>query len=314
MLHKKFPSLLALLLFVILPCTAGGISQWWTEVTSPSLSLDFSLRIQDGKPQASDENFFRWKDKSGDSAKDGLDATTGASKSSSTRRFDSVLYPSEKDTTPAFPESLRNLFLYAVTSQNFMDKDDFFLTQDGSRILIQFRHRGTAYKIQSDEKGFLIFSAPVSNQIEVKKEPPSKEDENPAEIEKQDEPVEENAAEERPADDSNDAQEENPELTEEPQEKNGDAKTDSAERESVSSHFFVAKSVSTQDENGIFIISDNFKNDAAEILWDSLPYEAEMPNPSNSFYYKGKISISFDGTRLSVKGKIKKVKSQASKN
>ena len=156
--RKNFLSTILASLILILPCHASGISKWWAEITSPKLSIDFSLRISEGHPAASEENYFRWKDSSGDSAKDSLDAISGASKSASTKRFDSIMYTNPGDKNNLFPQSLRNLFLYAVTSQDFMDKDDFLIESDQGKIKIQFRHRGSAYKIVTDEKGLLNFT------------------------------------------------------------------------------------------------------------------------------------------------------------
>ena len=141
--RKNFLSTILASLILILPCHASGISKWWAEITSPKLSIDFSLRISEGHPAASEENYFRWKDSSGDSAKDSLDAITGASVSASTKRFDSIMYANPGDKNNLFPQSLRNLFLYAVTSQDFMDKDDFLIESDQGKITIQFRHRGS---------------------------------------------------------------------------------------------------------------------------------------------------------------------------
>lgn len=274
MIQKNFLTTILASLILILPCHASGISKWWAEITSPKLTIDFSLRISEGHPAASEENYFRWKDSSGDSAKDSLDAITGASQSASTKRFDSIMYANPGDTKNLFPKSLRNLFLYAVTSQDFMDKDDFLIESDQGKITIQFRHRESAYKIVTDEKGLLIFTQAAENE--------SSADEAPSE----------NAANEIPA------------PIDAPQ--------------SAEGHFFVAKSVAEQGESLDFNLLDAYKSPEKDgkINWPSLPYEKEILGPtesagkSSSFYYKGKLSVSYDGTTLRIKGKLRKVKTE----
>ena len=298
MFHKKILSTIVPLLFTLIPCSAGAISDWWAEVMAPKLTIDFSLKISDGKPLASEENYFRWKDSSGDSAKDGLDAVTGASTSASTRRFDSVRFLSTTDTKPAIPDSLRGLFLYSVTSQDFINKDNFNLISEGGKHVIQFQHRGNAYKIVSDEKGFLNFTAPQTNQIEtnITETPPTK-DENVGTKENE-ESASEKGDEKSVAENT---------TREEKQTDLDSLKNTDKDKTSFEGHFFVAKSIAAQNADGTFAISEQFKGKDSPINWESLPYEAELKELTDSFYYKGKLTISFDGTYLKVKGKLKKI-------
>ena len=319
--RKNFLSTILASLILILPCHASGISKWWAEITSPKLSIDFSLRISEGHPAASEENYFRWKDSSGDSAKDSLDAITGASVSASTKRFDSIMYANPGDKNNLFPQSLRNLFLYAVTSQDFMDKDDFLIESDQGKITIQFRHRGSAYKIVTDEKGLLIFT-----QATEEKKATENQDASTSDFPKETDGT--------PNDDttkdatSNDV---TPNSAATENESSADAaKSENAANEipapkdenpSAEGHFFVAKSVAEQGETLEFNILDAYKSSekSGKINWTSLPYEkesfgpahGESTNKSTSFYYKGKLSVSYDGTTLRIKGKVRKLKTES---
>lgn len=321
--RKNFLSTILASLILILPCHASGISKWWAEITSPKLSIDFSLRISEGHPIASEENYFRWKDSSGDSAKDSLDAISGASKSASTKRFDSIMYANPGDTKNLFPKSLRNLFLYAVTSQDFMDKDDFLIESDQGKIKIQFRHRGSAYKIVTDEKGLLNFTQAT----EEKKAPENQDASKPDSPEETDGTPNDDTTKDATTKDatSNDV---TPNSAATENESSADAaKSENAENEipapkdenpSAEGHFFVAKSVAEQGETLEFNLLDAYKSSekSGKINWTSLPYEKESfgpapgdsTNKSNSFYYKGKLSVSYDGTTLRIKGKVRKLK------
>ena len=311
--RKNFLSTILASLILILPCHASGISKWWAEITSPKLSIDFSLRISEGHPAASEENYFRWKDSSGDSAKDSLDAISGASKSASTKRFDSIMYTNPGDKNNLFPQSLRNLFLYAVTSQDFMDKDDFLIESDQGKIKIQFRHRGSAYKIVTDEKGLLNFTQATEeknapeNQDAPTSDSPEETDGTPKDATSND--VTPNSAATENESSADAAKSENA-ANEIPAPKD--------ENPSTEGHFFVAKSVAEQGETLEFNLLDAYKSPEKDgkINWPSLPYEKEIfgttpgesTNKSTSFYYKGKLSVSYDGTTLRIKGKVRKLK------
>ncbi|MBQ1662141.1 MAG: hypothetical protein II054_06545, partial [Treponema sp.] len=90
------------------------------------------------------------------------------------------------------------------------------------------------------------------------------------------------------------------------------------ENPSAEGHFFVAKSVAEQGETLEFNLLDAYKSPekSGKINWSSLPYEKEIfgttpgesTNKSTSFYYKGKLSVSYDGTTLRIKGKVRKLK------
>ncbi|MEE3313487.1 MAG: hypothetical protein VZR56_04935 [Treponema sp.] len=324
--RKNFLSTILVSLILILPCHASGISKWWAEITSPKLSIDFSLRISEGHPVASEENYFRWKDSSGDSAKDSLDAITGASKSASTKRFDSIMYANPGDKNNLFPQSLRNLFLYAVTSQDFMDKDDFLIESDQGKITIQFRHRGSAYKIVTDEKGLLNFT-----QAAEEKKAPENQDAPTSDSPKETDgtPNDDTSKDATSKDATSNDVTPNSAATE--NESSADAaKSENAANEipapkdenpSAEGHFFVAKSVAEQGESLDFNLLDAYKSPEKDgkINWLSLPYEKEIfgttlgesTNKSTSFYYKGKFSVSYDGTTLRIKGKVRKLKTES---
>ena len=311
--RKNFLSTILASLILILPCHASGISKWWAEITSPKLSIDFSLRISEGHPAASEENYFRWKDSSGDSAKDSLDAITGASQSASTKRFDSIMYTNPGDKNNLFPQSLRNLFLYAVTSQSFMDKDDFLIESDQGKITIQFRHRGSAYKIVTDEKGLLNFT-----QAAEEKKAAENQDATTSASPKETDGTSKDATSNDVTPNSAATENESSADTSKSENAENEIPAPKDENPSTEGHFFVAKSVAEQGETLEFNLLDAYKSSekSGKINWTSLPYEKEIfgttpgesTNKSTSFYYKGKLSVSYDGTTLRIKGKVRKLK------
>ena len=115
---------------------------------SQQVSVFFSLKKDDAK-----KNHFTWLtyDKR---LKDSYDAISGASKHHATKNFSEfVQYEGKR----IFPQGLRNLFLFAVSSPEYMKIDDLTFFQEEKKVTIRFIHRGNAYKIETDEKGFIVF-------------------------------------------------------------------------------------------------------------------------------------------------------------
>jgi len=88
--------------------------------------------------------------------KDQYDELTGASTLGSTHLFQSYLYDVEGKTT--MPSGLRGLFLFGNNpwSQVVADNLNASKAADGT-IMIQYAHRGTAYRITTDKSGNLTF-------------------------------------------------------------------------------------------------------------------------------------------------------------
>ncbi len=79
-----------------------------------------------------------------------FDAISGASENHAIKTLRNAQFDG---ANPIFPESLKSLLLFSTSSQDFLSKDEFFVSENGGRILISFFHRGKAYKIVTDENG-----------------------------------------------------------------------------------------------------------------------------------------------------------------
>jgi hypothetical protein len=87
-------------------------------------------------------------------AEDSFDAVTGASALGSTHLFQAYLYDVEGN--PTMSTGLRGLFLYGVNGLDATQNDNLNASKaaDGT-IVIQYVHRGTAYRFTTDSKGIL---------------------------------------------------------------------------------------------------------------------------------------------------------------
>ncbi len=118
---------------------------------SEDLTIDFQVSL------AGDEsmNHFNWK---GNvrymAAEDSYDAASGASVAGSTHLFMMYLY--DVEAKEAMGSSLRGLFLFGVNGASQIENDNLHAIKnsDGS-IVIQYVHRGTAYRFTTDSKGIL---------------------------------------------------------------------------------------------------------------------------------------------------------------
>ncbi len=118
---------------------------------SEDLTIDFQVSL------AGDDsiNHFNWK---GNvrymAAEDSYDAASGASAMGSTHLFMMYLY--DVEAKEAMGSGLRGLFLFGVNSaaQTANDNLHAIKNSDGS-IVIQYVHRGTAYRFTTDTKGIL---------------------------------------------------------------------------------------------------------------------------------------------------------------
>lgn len=100
-----------------------------------------------------EKNYFNWS-ADGKNFKDGFDVKSGASKAKSTSEFNIVRY----DTTgkaKAVPGGLRSLVLYPVANRATAENDAFTVTAEAKKLVIRFVHRGTAYRITTDDKGVI---------------------------------------------------------------------------------------------------------------------------------------------------------------
>lgn len=121
---------------------------------SQDLKISFRLNVAEADPQ----NYFSFAGNIRYMAvdKDHADATTGASDQGSTHLFNAYLYDVEGKAT--LSSGLRGLFLFGVTpyDQIVTDNLNAYKTNDG-KVVVQYAHRGTAYRITSDSNGKLNF-------------------------------------------------------------------------------------------------------------------------------------------------------------
>ncbi|MFQ3620146.1 MAG: hypothetical protein SNJ78_04270 [Spirochaetales bacterium] len=88
--------------------------------------------------------------------KDTFDAGTGASQKASTKMFMPYLF--DVKGKQVFPTGLRGLFLFAVAPDDLRREDNVTVNRAPSGVItIQYVHRGTAYKIETDTQGLLTF-------------------------------------------------------------------------------------------------------------------------------------------------------------
>ncbi len=98
------------------------------------------------------------------STKDHYDAVTGASKNNAVKQLSTLYHDSSKKKNTV-PQGLRNLFLFATAHNSYLQNDLFTVNAKDKLLTITFIHRGTVYKIITDEKGIVdteknFFKAP----------------------------------------------------------------------------------------------------------------------------------------------------------
>jgi hypothetical protein len=101
--------------------------------------------------KADGKDYLNWS-ADGKSVKDGFDAASGASKAKSTAEFNIVRFDST-GKKQAVPGGLRALMLFPISVHAIADGDAFTAKTEGKKVTVTFIHRGTAYKITSDENG-----------------------------------------------------------------------------------------------------------------------------------------------------------------
>lgn len=88
--------------------------------------------------------------------KDTLDATTGVSKAGSTHFFQPYLLDVKGKNT--LPNGLRGLFLFAVAAKTQRTDDNLTATKAADGVItVQYIHRGTAYRLVTDNSGKFTF-------------------------------------------------------------------------------------------------------------------------------------------------------------
>ena len=154
-------SVLALLLAGLLAFTGCGGSAEKTENPAPKSDGSEDLKIDyrlDLAKEDQENNYFTFSGPIRYLAadKDQVDMVSGASKLGSTHIFHAYLYDVEGKNTMS--GGLRGLFLFAVNPYSQIESDGLnaYKNSDGS-IVIQYVHRGTAYKISTDKSGKLLF-------------------------------------------------------------------------------------------------------------------------------------------------------------
>jgi hypothetical protein len=125
-----------------------------------SFAADLTIDMQvNTTAQDYANNYLTFSGKLNSVAKDqfapGTDATSGASKLSSTEIFNGYRFDAKGKAT--LPGSLRSLLLYAVAIDTTRTGDNLTVTKaaDGT-IMIRYIHRGTAYEIVTDASGKIV--------------------------------------------------------------------------------------------------------------------------------------------------------------
>jgi len=120
------------------------------------LTIDFQLNTRRADPR---NNFFPFEGPIRYMAadRDQVDTTTGASRQMSTEKFQPYRY--DVLGKNAFPDTLRDLFLYGVNMYDAMEADAFDISEDGGVITINYSHRGTAYQVITDRNGVVSLPA-----------------------------------------------------------------------------------------------------------------------------------------------------------
>ena len=118
------------------------------------LTIDFQLNVAADDPS----NYFTFKGpiRYMMAEKDTFDAATGASKKNSTEMFMPYLY--DVKGKQVFPLGLRGLFLFAVAPKELRTGDNLTVSKAASGVItVQYVHRGTAYKLETDPQGRFTF-------------------------------------------------------------------------------------------------------------------------------------------------------------
>ncbi|WP_147615799.1 hypothetical protein [Treponema pectinovorum] len=118
-----------------------------TNLFAQTLEIDFRFNTQ----KSDKKNHLIWI-VDGKKTSDTFDAITSASKKYSTGELRKVLF--DKNSNLA-PKGLYSLLLFAISPLQSAQKDELEVQQTGKKITLSFTHRGNAYKIQSDNEGFL---------------------------------------------------------------------------------------------------------------------------------------------------------------
>ncbi len=121
--------------------------------SAQDLKIDYQVNVASADPG----NYFTFTGpiRYMASNKDTLDAATGASKFGSTHTFMPYLY--DVKGKAALPTGLRNLFLFAVAPVDQRIIDNLTVSKSGMTVTIQYTHRGTAYKLETDGTGSFTF-------------------------------------------------------------------------------------------------------------------------------------------------------------
>ena len=98
---------------------------------------------------APERSYLSWT-ADGKTTRDSFDSVSGASKKHATKEFRAV---AAKDGKSRLPRGVLNLFLFAVSAPELARTDALTFSKRGNAVAIQFVHRGSAYRIESDRTG-----------------------------------------------------------------------------------------------------------------------------------------------------------------
>ena len=118
-----------------------------SEVKEDFFKIDLLLDCE----KANKNTHFNWSTSS-NSHKDAFDAVSGASRDHSTKNMREIFFDKSSKVF-LIPKGLYYLNLYAVAGFDSLKNDNFQLLQEEKKLTITFSHRGSDYKIVSNEKG-----------------------------------------------------------------------------------------------------------------------------------------------------------------
>lgn len=118
-------------------------------IFSEKAKIEFRLNLKSDDKT----NYLKWSAEN-TSYKDYFDVVSGASKFHSTSELNLIQFDSSKKSK-ATPKGLKSLLLFAVSDFKYINDDGLKISEENNQIKLEFIHRGNAYKIISDDKGFL---------------------------------------------------------------------------------------------------------------------------------------------------------------
>jgi hypothetical protein len=120
----------------------------WFSAMAKEVTIDLRYNVLKYDPA---RNYLNWTIGSRN-IRDFLDAATGASRARSTREVDAFLYDSSSSRRYTIPVGLRQLMLYPVSPERYMNISHVTVFAEGQKLVIRFIIAGTIYQIRTDDR------------------------------------------------------------------------------------------------------------------------------------------------------------------